>query len=65
MPEATVPQEAASEHLGKVRPIVEGSTREVSGLLGSEAGVQDGDLTLNISPDTGCSTRSRAASPSA
>lgn len=52
VPEATVPQEAAGEYLGKVRPIIEGSTRDVSGLLGSEASVREGDLTLSVGADT-------------
>lgn len=52
VPEATVQREAADEYLGKVQPIVEGSTRDVSGLFGSEASVQDGELTLSISADT-------------
>lgn len=52
VPGATVPQEAVSEYLDKVQPVVEGSTRDVSDLFRSEASVQDGDLTLNVGTET-------------
>ena len=48
VPEATVSRGAAEEYVSEVRPIVEGTARDLSGVIRPEAQLEDQTLTLSI-----------------
>ena len=48
VPEATVSRNAVEEYVSEVRPIVEGTARDLSGVIRPEAQLEDQTLTLSI-----------------
>jgi hypothetical protein len=48
IPEATVSRDAVEEYVSEVRPIVEGTARDLSGVIRPEAQLEDRTLTLFI-----------------
>ena len=48
VPEATVERRAVEEYVGEVRPIIEGTARDLSGVINPTAELEDRTLTLSI-----------------
>ena len=48
VPEATVERQAVEEYVNQVRPIIEGTVRDLSGVIRPEARLEDRTLTLSI-----------------
>lgn len=48
VPEARVDREAAEEYLGEVRPVIEGTAQDISGVVEPQARLEDQTLTLSV-----------------